>query len=72
MRVSRYFAQKSSLVIENEKVVLCDELPFSWGLQPTLREQFYRFIRRAEKCRHLLASIAHIEQRRDVDSILDS
>jgi len=70
--VSRYFAQMSSLVIENEKVVLCEELPFSWGSQPTLRQQFYRMIRRANMCRHLLKGIAHIEQKNDIDSILDS
>lgn len=72
--IAKYFEtiaqDKAKLFLKNEKsVVISEEIPFAWGYQPTLRHHFYRFMKNAKKCRHLFKSIAHWEQRRDVDEI---
>jgi hypothetical protein len=75
--IAEYFAalstQRAALALDKQKVViLTEEIPFAWGPQPTLRQQFYRFLRRAQQCRHLLGRLAHIERRSDVEDMLES
>jgi hypothetical protein len=53
-------------------VMLSEDLPFVWGPQPTLRQQVYRFMRRAQKCRHILSRIEQMQQLHDVQDILES
>ena len=60
----------SSLVLEKGKAVMfCEEIPFSWGPQPTLRQQFYRFVRRANQCRSLFGRLANWEHRKNVEDL---
>ena len=62
--------QRPTISLQKNKVVLlCEEIPFSWGPQPTLREQFYRFVRRARQCRHLFGRLAQAEHRRNADEL---
>lgn len=64
--------QGTNLQLDKNKVMIIEELPFVWGPQPTLRQRFYDFIRRAQRCRHLFKRLAHIEHRQNVEDILDS
>jgi hypothetical protein len=66
-------SRRTSIAIEKGTIVMLrEEIPCSWGPQPSLREKFYGFLRRAQRCRHLFKRIKHLEQLRDVDSILES
>jgi len=66
-----HFQQGTTLSLDKNKVVMfIEETPISWGPQPSLREQFYRFTRRARQCRRLFGHLAQIEHRRNVDDLL--
>jgi len=66
------FSQRTSLTLDKNKVVVfSEEIPFSWGPQPTFRQQFYRFVQRARRCRHLFGRLAQIEHRRNADALID-
>lgn len=75
--IAKFFASlpsqsASTLSLTEDNVVLHEELPFCWGPQPTMRQQFYRFLRRAQQCRHHLRCAANHERFGDAQSILDS
>lgn len=65
-------AASALAVNEVDQIFFEEELPFSWGSQPTLRQQFYHFLRRAQRCRHHLRSVAHNEMLGDAQSLLES
>jgi hypothetical protein len=66
--LSKPISDRPTLSLEKNKVVmLTEEIPFSWGPQPTLRQQFYRFTRRARQCRHLFSRLAQSEHLRNTD-----
>ena len=66
--LSTSISQRATLSLEKNKiVVICEEIPFSWGPQPTLRQQFYRFARRTRQCRHLFGRLAQCEHRRNAE-----
>ena len=72
--VARFFAnhfqQGSAISLEKNKIVMIrEEIPFSRGPQTTMREQFYRFARRARRCRHLFGRLAQIEHRDNADAL---
>ena len=67
------FSEKNALSMEkNNVVMLCEEIPVSWGPQPTLRQQFYRFTNRARQCRHLFGRLAQFEHRDNVEILTSS
>lgn len=69
--LSTRISQRATLSLEKNKIIMfCEEIPFSWGPQPTMRQQFYSFVRRARQCRHLFGRLAQFEHRRNADSII--
>jgi hypothetical protein len=55
----------TQLVLEKNKVLLREDIHFLQGPQSTMRQRFYHFLRRAERCRELLRTISMIEKVRD-------
>lgn len=76
--IAAYFASlpvnaTTTLAVNEESQILFEQqLPCHWGPQPTLREQLYRFLRRARRCQHLLRSAANDERRGAAQAFLDS
>ena len=57
---------------KNRGISLQGKIPFSWGYQPTLRQRFYEFARKAKEHRKFFKYIEICERLRNIDSILDS
>lgn len=72
--IAHYFAslpsRKATLSIQEDQIFLEETLPTSWGPQPTLRQQVYDFLRRAQRCHHHLRCAANDERLGDIQSIL--
>lgn len=62
----------SLLVKEDNQIFFEEELPSSWGPQPTFRHKVYEFLRRAQRCRHYLRCAANEEKLGDAHSFFDS
>ena len=69
--VSMLNCPRAKLKLEqNQTVVLSEEIPFSWGPQPSMRQQYHSFMRRVRRYRYLFDSLAQMEHRSNADSIL--
>jgi hypothetical protein len=66
------FTNCSFEIGEEGEVRLCQKEPFSWDFQPTMRQQFYRFLHKTRRIRFLLEKLAQIERRQIIDASLDS
>jgi len=66
--VAQFFASlqsecsRSFSLQEDKQILLQEEIPFSWGPQPTMREQVYRFLSHVKRCHHYLNSIHRMVQ----------
>jgi hypothetical protein len=64
-------SSRANLGLEkNQTVVLSEEISFSWGPQPTMRQQYHSFMRRVRRYRYLFECLAQIEHRSNAEFIL--